>query len=56
MNHFTGLVLLALCVSVIFAVISRDTQGERLRYFFSLMGYMVLGSLVASWVMSVIPW
>ncbi len=56
MNHFLGLVLLALCISLVFAAISKDTQKERVRYFLVLMGYMVIGSLLASWLMSAIPW
>lgn len=56
MNHFLSLALLALCVSLVFAVIAKDSQKERVRYFLQLFGYMVLGSLVASWVMSFIPW
>ncbi|HSR66295.1 MAG TPA: hypothetical protein VLU25_00010 [Acidobacteriota bacterium] len=56
MNHFISLLLLSLCIALVFATISKNTQKERARYFLQLMGYMVLGSLVASWVMSFIPW
>lgn len=56
MNHFLGLMLLALCISLVFAAITKETQRERVRYFFVLMGYMVVGSLVASWIMSFVPW
>lgn len=56
MNHFLGLALLALCISLVFAAISKDTQKERLRYFLVLMGYMVIGAALASWIMAAIPW
>ena len=56
MNHFLGLVLLSICISLVFSTISRDTQRERLRYFLTMMGYMVLGSLLASWLMAYVPW
>lgn len=56
MNHFYGLFLLAICIAVVFATISRDSRRERMRYFLSLVGFMVLGSLLASWVMWAIPW
>ena len=56
MNHFAGLFLLALCISLVFATISKNTNRERVRYFLVLMGYMVIGSLLASWVMAAIPW
>lgn len=56
MNHFLGLIVLALCISLVFAAISKDSQKERIRYFLVLMGYMVIGSLLASWVMAAVPW
>lgn len=55
MNHFVGLLLLAICISLVFAGISKDSMRDRIRYFLVLMAYMAVGSLVASWVMAAIP-
>lgn len=56
MNHFLLLVLLSLCISAVFAVISREGRDEQFRYFLTLLGYMVLGSLAAAWLMYFLPW
>lgn len=56
MNHFLGLVVLALTVCAVFALISKESREERLRYFLSLLGYMILGSLIAAWIMYPFPW
>jgi hypothetical protein len=55
-NHFIGLLILSTCVATAFALLNRDTPQARLRYFFRLIGYMVVGSLLFSWVMYSIPW
>lgn len=56
MNHFLGLVLLSICVATVFALINKHETEERVRYFLTLMAYMVLGSFLASWVMYLLPW
>ncbi len=56
MNHFNGLIILTIGIAAVFAVINKDNAGERIRYFLSLLGYMVVGSLIAVWVMHFIPW
>lgn len=56
MNHFVMLVFLSLAIAVVFTLISKETTEERVRYFLTLMLYMVVGSLAAGWVMSAIPW
>ena len=48
--------ILAFCIAVVFTLISKDTARGRLGYFFKLMLYMAVGSFVAGWVMSAIPW
>lgn len=48
--------MLAVCIATVFALIAGDTGGSRTRYFFKLLIYMILGSLVGAWVMSAIPW
>lgn len=55
MNHFAGLVVFALCVATIFALLNRSGTRERILYFLTLMGYMVAGSLIFAWLMSLIP-
>jgi len=56
MNHFTGLIVLALCIATVFALIAKEDGHARIRYFFKLMAYMILGSLAGAWVMSALPW
>jgi mannose/fructose/N-acetylgalactosamine-specific phosphotransferase system component IID len=56
MNHFFSLVILALGVAAVFALVTKEDAKQQLRYFFVLLGYLVLGALVTSWVMYSIPW
>ena len=56
MNHLAGLVLLALSIGAVFAMINKEETADRLRYFLSLTGYLILGSLAAVWLMQLIPW
>ena len=55
MNHFVGLFILSICIATVFALVNRNETSERIRYFFTLMGYMVVGSLLFAWVMYLIP-
>lgn len=56
MNHFNGLIILTIGIAAVFAMINKDNASERVRYFLSLLGYMVVGSLIAVWLMNFIPW
>ncbi len=56
MNHFTGLIILAFGIALVFALIAKEGRPARIRYFFKLLAYMILGSLAGAWVMSAIPW
>lgn len=56
MSHFWGLIVLSVCVAAVFALVMKDSREERMRYFFSLLLYMILGSLMAAWIMYPIPW
>jgi hypothetical protein len=55
-NHFNGLIILTIGIAAVFAVINKDGAAERFRHFLSLLGYMVVGSLIAVWAMHFIPW
>lgn len=55
MNHFIGLVILSICISAVFALITKEKREEQIRYFFTLLGYLVLGSFVAAWIMWLVP-
>ncbi|MEE8348777.1 MAG: hypothetical protein V3R94_04350 [Acidobacteriota bacterium] len=55
MNHYIAILILSLCIGSVFTLIVKEDVAARLRYFLKLMGYMVLGSFVASWVMYWIP-
>jgi len=54
-NHYVAILILSLCISSVFSLVVKENAEERIRYFLKLMGYMVLGSFVASWVMFAIP-
>jgi hypothetical protein len=54
-NHFVALLVLSFCVATVFALINRSGTEERVKYFLTLIGYMVVGSLVFAWIMSFIP-
>ena len=51
MNHFIAISIISLCIATVFTLITKETKQERIRYFLKLMGYMVLGSFVAAWLM-----
>ena len=55
MNHYVAILILSLCIASVFTLIVQESMQERIRYFLKLMGYMVLGSFAASWVMYLIP-
>lgn len=50
------LTILSLVIALVFALISKDTQAERIQYFLKMILYMVVGSFVGGWLMSAIPW
>jgi hypothetical protein len=55
MGHFSSMVLFAFFVSIIFAILSKETLRERFRYFFKLFAAFVGLSLVAAWIMFPFP-
>ncbi len=55
MTHYWVLVILAASVAVIFAMAMKETWKEIFRYFLSLVAYMILGSLIAAWIMYSVP-
>ena len=55
MSHYFGLIILASCVAAVFAMVTKETREERIRYFLSLAAYMILGSLITAWIMYAIP-
>lgn len=54
MNHFVGLMLLSLCVASVFTFVNPEAGDEPVRYFFKLLAYMIVGSLVFAWLMAFI--
>jgi len=50
-NHYIAISIISLCIATVFTLITKETKQERIRYFLKLMGYMVLGSFVAAWLM-----
>jgi hypothetical protein len=55
-NHYVGVLIMSVCISAVFTLITKGTREERILYFLKLMAYMVLGSLLAAWAMYGIPW
>lgn len=55
MGHFTSMVLFAFFVSTVFAILSKETLQERLRYFLKLFAAFVGISIVVAWVMYPFP-
>lgn len=56
MNHYLGLIVLSVSIATLFSLIMKESKEERFRYFVSLLAYMIVGSLIAAWVMYPIPW
>lgn len=56
MSHVAGLLIVSLATAAVFALISKQQRQEQIRYFLKVLGYMAVGSFVAAWVMSLIPW
>ncbi len=56
MNHYLSLLIVSLCIAAVFAMVTKEDTNERFHYFLMLLTYMVLGSLVAAWIMSWVPW
>ena len=54
MSHYLMLVVLAICVAVVFALVTKDSRQERLHYLLTMLAYMVVGSLLGGWVMSLL--
>jgi len=54
-NHYFAISILSVCIATVFTLITKDTQEERIRYFLKLLGYMVVGSFVAAWIMYSVP-
>jgi len=50
-NHYIAISIISLCIATVFTLITKETKQDRIRYFLKLMGYMVLGSFVAAWLM-----
>ncbi len=55
MNHFVSLIIMSIVIATVFSLLNRSERNERMRYFFMLLGYMVVGSLVVSWIMYFLP-
>lgn len=54
-SHFTALVIFAFCVSIVFALGSKETPRERLRYgIFVFLIFLVI-SLGLGWLMAPFP-
>ena len=45
---------MSLCVSSVFTFVNPDAGDEPIRYFFKLLGYMVVGSVLFAWLMALL--
>ena len=55
MNHFITLIIISICIAGVFSLVNKEQKQERIRYFLILLAYMILGSLVFSWLMYLVP-
>ena len=51
MSHFEYCVLFALLCSVVFGVVSRDTNHERVRYAVRCFAYFIFTVIALGWLM-----
>jgi len=49
------MVLLSLVIATVFALLNPRPEIRPVRYFFVLLGYMVVGSLLFAWLMYFLP-
>lgn len=56
MGHLASMVVFSFFVSLVFALLSKDTQAEQMRYFFKTFLMFVGLSILAAWVMYFLPW
>jgi hypothetical protein len=54
-SHFGLMVLFALFVSIVFAVLMRDTPRDQVRLGAQLFGGFVLGGVLAGWLLYPLP-
>jgi len=54
-GHFSSLLLFSFLVSLVFALLTKETQKERARYFFKMFAYFVGLSILAAWFMYLFP-
>lgn len=54
-SHFGLLLLFALFVSLVFAVIAKDTPKEQATLGLSLLGSFVGAAIVLGWLMRILP-
>jgi hypothetical protein len=54
-GHFVSLFLFSLLVSVVFALLTKETQKERSIYFLKMFAAFVGLSILAAWFMYLFP-
>ncbi|MDE2757827.1 MAG: hypothetical protein OXI92_14915 [Acidobacteriota bacterium] len=54
-SHFTALVIFAICVSMVFALSSKETTRDRLRYGIFVFVIFLVVSLGLGWLMAPFP-
>jgi ABC-type uncharacterized transport system permease subunit len=55
MSHFTALFIFSLCVSVVFALITKNTPGDQFRYGVRVLLYFLGAAIILGWIMRPIP-
>lgn len=55
MGHFASMVVYSFLVAVVFSLLSKDVLAERVRYFLKMFAMFVGLSILAAWVMFVLP-
>lgn len=54
MSHYLMLLVLAIGVAVVFALVTKDSRQERLHFLLTMLAYMVVGSLLGGWIMTLL--
>ena len=55
MGHISALVIFSAVVSLVFSILTKDTNWDRLKYFLKLFAMFVGISLVVAWIMYPFP-
>jgi len=56
LSHFEALFVFAVIVSTVFAIVTKNTPREQLRYGMFVFGSFLIVALAVGWIMYPLPW